>query len=211
MRSKAYIFAALMAALLMVPMAQKAQADAAQSKEYQIKAAFLYQFIKFVDWPDEKNTDSNEPIIIGIIGKDSFGNNINLIKDKKVNNRKLVVKLFQGFDKTNKSEGKDKPRVHKEIVTIRKCHLLFICSSEKENLWEIIKGLEGSDVLTVGDMNGFLESGGIINLIKEEKNIRFEINNTAAIKAGLKIRSQLLRLAKRVISNDKPKGDKQEK
>jgi hypothetical protein len=202
MRSKAYILIVLALVLFVAPIAAKAQTDSTQSREYQIKAAFLYNFIKFVDWPKEKIADSNEPITIGIIGKDPFGNAFEPLKAKKVKGRSVVIKRFESFKELKKSSEKDKTELSRQIESLKKCHLLFICSSEKENSGKIIEALKGSSVLTVGETAGFLKAGGIINFVMEEKKVRFEINVTAAKQAKLKIRSKLLRLAKRVIEEE---------
>jgi len=196
MRIKAYIFVVLALALSAAPILVQAQDDSAL--EYQIKAAFLYNFIKFVDWPKEKMPDSNEPIIIGIMGKDPFGDAFKPIKDKPVKGKRVIVKRFKGLEELKESSEK-----HPQIETIRGCHLLFICRSEKEMLEETINLVKDHSVLTVADSEGFLESGGIINFIMEEKKVRFEINVTAAKRAKLEIRSQLLRLAKRIVE-EKP-------
>jgi len=178
----------------MVAIAPKARADSTSSQEYQVKAAFLYNFIQFVDWPEEKSADSNEPITIGIIGKDPFGNAFEFIKDKKVKGgRGVIIKRFKSFEDLKKST---------EIEALTKCHLLFICSSEQKNLKETIDFLKDHSVLTVADMQGFLESGGIVNFVIEENKVGFEINIAAAEHAKLKIRSQLLRLAKRIVEED---------
>jgi hypothetical protein len=202
MRIKVYIFVILTLALLTMSGAGQFRAESTSSREYRIKAAFLYNFIKFVEWPKEKTADSNEPIIIGIIGKDPFGNAFEPIKDKPVKGKKLIIKRFKGFEEPKKSGEKDEPNLHPKIEALRKCYLLFICSSEKKNLGKIINSVKDHSVLTVGDMEGFLESGGIINFVMEGKKVRFEINVTAAKRAKLKIRSQLLRLAKRVIEKE---------
>jgi hypothetical protein len=179
----------------MIAVAPATGVDSASSQEYQVKAAFLYNFIQFVDWPEEKLTDSNKPIIIGIIGNDPFGNAFEPIKDKKVKNRAVVIKRFESFEKL-----KNLPE--QEIETLKKCHLLFICSSEQKTLKEIIDTVKDHSVLTVGEMEGFLEAGGIINWFVEEKKIRFDINAVSAEQAKIEIRSNLLRLAKRVVGED---------
>jgi hypothetical protein len=183
--------------------APRARAGSTSSREYQIKAAFLYNFIQFVDWPDEKLADSNEPIIIGIVGKDPFGDAFEPIKDKKVKGRDVVIKRFKSFEKLEKSTEKNESQSDQEIETLTKCHLLFICPSERKNLKRIINTVKDCDVLTVSEMEGFLEAGGIINWFVEEKKLRFEINITAAERAKLKIRSKLLRLAKRILEENK--------
>ena len=177
-----------------------ATAESETSREYQIKAAFLFNFFKFVDWPEEKTVDSNEPFTIGVIGTDPFGKSLEPIKEKEVKGRKVVIKQIKNLKEKESSKNKD------AIEALRKCHLLFICSSEKENLLTIIEALKDASVLTVGETSGFLESGGIINFVMEDKKVRFEINNFAAKQANLKIRSKLLRLARRII-DEKPSGD----
>ena len=202
MRIKVYILVVLALALFVMPIAAQAREHTAQSREYQIKAAFLYNFIKFVDWPKEKIGDSDEPIIIGLIGEDPFGDVFEPIKDKKVKGRGIVIKRFKSWEELKKSSGEDKAELARKIEALTKCHLLFICSSEKKNLKEIINSVKDHSVLTVGEMEGFLESGGIINFLMEEKKVRFEVNLVAARQAGLEIRSKLLRLAKRVVKED---------
>ncbi len=199
MRIKVYIFVVLMLALFAAPTAIKAQADSAQNREYQIKAAFLYNFIKFVDWPEEKLPDSNEPIIIGIIGKDPFGDAFEPIKDKSVKERNVIIQRFKGLEELEKSGEENESEVRQQIDLIRKSHLLFICYSEKAKLRETINLVKDHSVLTVADTQDFLESGGVINFVMEEKKVSFEINITAAKQAKLKIRSQLLKLAKKII------------
>jgi hypothetical protein len=194
MKIRVYIFIFVILTMLAVP---QAYGDSASTREYQVKAAFLYNFIMFIDWPAEKIPAASEPIIIGIIGKDPFENAFEPVKDKQVNGRKVVVKRFKGLEEIKKS---DKAGMDKEFEEIRKCHLLFICSSEKAVVKEITDLVKNNNVLTVGDMPGFLESGGgIINFVLEEEKVRFEISQTNAEQSKLQIRSQLLRLAKRVI------------
>ena len=194
MTIRVYIFIFVILTMLAVP---QAYGDSASTREYQVKAAFLYNFIMFVDWPAEKMPAASEPIIIGIIGKDPFENAFEPVKDKQVNGRKVVVKRFKGLEEIKKS---DKAGMDKEFEEIRKCHLLFICSSEKAVAKEIADLVKNNNVLIVGDMPGFLESsGGIINFVLEEEKVRFEISQTNAEQSKLQIRSQLLRLAKRVI------------
>lgn len=201
----------LVLALSVGLIASQARAESAQSREYQIKAAFIYNFTKFVDWPAEKMADANEPIIIGIIGKDPFGRAFEAIEDKQVKDRGIVVRRFERFEEIGKSD-KDKAKLGRRIETLRKCHLLFICSSEKNNLAKITTALKDYPVLTIGETAGFVEAGGIVELLVEQRKVRFEVNLTAAKRAKLKIRSKLLRLAKRIIrEEDAATGENQPK
>jgi hypothetical protein len=176
------------------------ESKSAQYKEYEIKAAFIYNFLKFVDWPEGKMAGGGNQIVVGIIGEDPFGDAADIFKDKKVEERNVVIKRFEGIEQLKKMAEKDKP-ANEKLEALKTCHLLFICPSEQKQSREIIDIVGKDGVLTVGDTSGFIESGGGINFLMEENKIRFDINLTAAEKAGLKIRSQLLRLAKRVVKD----------
>jgi hypothetical protein len=193
---------AVMAAFVLVLLGCLTTSDAfgesqsAQYKEYEVKAAFMYNFLKFVDWPEDKSAKSGNQIIIGILGQDPFGSAADILKDKKVEDRNVVINYISSFQQL-----KDAADANGQMDTLKKCHLLFVCSSEKKNTKEIIELVQSAGVLTVADTQGFLETGGIVNFIIEDNKVRFNINLTASEKAGLKIRSQLLRLAKKVIKD----------
>ena len=146
--------------------------------DYQVKAVFLYKFALFVEWPQEAFADSNAPIIIGILGRDPFGDYLDrIVANKKIKGRKLIIKRFKRHQK------------------LEPCHILYISSSERKYLNRIFKKIGDSNTLTVGEINYFTRDGGIINFVMKRNKIRFEINLTAAEKAGLKISSKLIRLA----------------
>jgi len=189
----------LIVVLLGPPDAQQVCADTASSQEYKVKAAFLFNFLKFVDWPKDKMGQAKEPIILGIIGKDPFGKAFDPVKDKKVKGKRVVVKRFKSVVELKRLGEKGKDELNRQTEAVGKCHLLFICSSEKEALKEIINALKEGPVLTVADTKEFLKSGGIINFVMEKQKVRFEISVAAAKRSKLKIRSQLLRLAKKVV------------
>jgi hypothetical protein len=208
MRIEYYIFLVLFLVLFVGSITAEADADSAQSREYTVKAAFLYNFIKFVEWPKENTPDSNEPITICILGKDPFGNAFEPVKDKQAKGRKVIVKRIKGFEELKKSSPKDKAELQRKIKAIKKCHVLFICSSGKEELKETINSVKNHSVLTVGETEVFFEAGGVINFLMEENKVRFEINLAAAKRAKLKISSNLLRLAKRVVKENEPQDTK---
>lgn len=211
MKIKAYTLAFLALALFVTPIVPKARADTAPNKEQQIKAAFIYNFIKFVDWPEEKMADSNEPIIIGIIGSEDFVKAVEPLIHKKIKNRNISIKYFEDYEKLKESQDDDDRQWNQKMEVLKTCHVLMFCSCDSvriKDLSQIIKALKGSPVLTVGETAGFLESGGIINFLMEDKKVRFEINVTAAKKSKLKISSKLLRLAKRVVKEKSPQQEK---
>jgi hypothetical protein len=160
------------------------QAGPTDYNEYQVKAAFLYNFVQFVEWPAAAFPDAGAPISIGVLGENPFGSGLEkIIEDKTVKDRKVVVK-YSGT-----------------IENLSGCQLVFISASEQERLPEILKALRGKRVLTVGETPGFARLGGVINFIMVENRVRFEINVDAAERAGLKISSKLLQLA--IIVKDK--------
>jgi hypothetical protein len=152
-----------------------AQAEG-QFEEYQVKSAFLYNFVKFVEWPSETFRDSDSPIKICVLGKDPFGEALDRLRDKNVGSRKLVIERLKRGDAPDK------------------CQILFISDSEKNNVTEILRGVRKRPVLTVGDMKGFLQSGGIINFISKGNQVSFEINLDAAERSKLRVSSQLLQV-----------------
>jgi hypothetical protein len=157
--------------------APAAQAAEGASLQYKIKAGFLYNFTRFVEWPEEAFADDHSPICLCILGKDPFGDTLDAIQARTAQGRRVVI---------NRSQ---------KIEDLPKCHILFISKSEGKNVEKILAQVKGWNVLTVGDMEGFAKRGGIINFIMVEGRVRFEINTDASDRAGLKIRSKLLKLA----------------
>jgi len=147
--------------------------------EYEVKAAYLYNFLKFVEWPEHTFADSLAPIVIGIVGGDPFGSSLpQVVIGKTIQGRDLVI------------------REYREGENLRGAQILFINTSEKKYLRQILAGLRGASVLTVADMSGFVEEGGMIEFLSEDNHVRFAINVDAANKAHLKISSRLLSLAR---------------
>ncbi len=149
------------------------------SSEYTLKAAFLYNFARFVTWPDDAFASEESPLLIGIVGEDPFGTDLDeVIADKTVHDRPLQVWRIRNLAKAHR------------------CHVLFISFVDVPSIQEVLRLLKGRSVLTVGDAEGFTDQGGMIEFFTQEKTIRFEINGDAAEKADLKISSKLLRLGR---------------
>jgi hypothetical protein len=170
--------------------ASRVHAQPRMALEYQMKAAFLYNFARFVEWPPDAFAPTSDSLIVGLIGEDPFGVVLDqTLGDKLLHDKKVVVRRFQ------------------RIESVVECHILFISASEEPRLGEIMKALNGASVLTVGDLDGFVERGGIIGFRKQDKKVRFEINADVAKRVGLKISSQLLKLAIRVIGARSSQAD----
>ncbi len=148
------------------------------NKEYYVKAAFLLNFTKFIEWPSQALPDTSSIITICILGEDPYGDALKTIEGKLVRERKLIVKKASS------------------VEDIGECHILYVCKSERKNLSEVLLRTKDMSILTVADMKIFCKSGGIVNFITLKKKVRIEINVEAAKRAGLKISSKLLNLSK---------------
>jgi hypothetical protein len=171
------LFVVLCLAHALIPGIAAGQGGAAG--EYELKAAILYNLTRFVEWPASAYSDPQAPIQLCILGRDPFGSSLASIVLKQVANGRPVLIRHSENDKG-----------------IRACHLLYISSSERKATLQIFATLKGSSVLTVGEMPQFAAHGGMIQFSLEEQQVRFDINVDAAFRAGLKISSRLLVLAR---------------
>jgi len=161
------------------------RADEAAPSENQVKAAFLINFSKYVDWPAEALPETNSPITISCWGEMTLDDVLpGMLANKVVNGHPLVFKRLS-------SEGE----------CTNSCQILFISGMNRRRLAEFLTKFRNTSVLTVGDGESFLDDGGIIRLARRDRKIRFEVNVTQASQAGLKISSKLLSVADAVKGN----------
>ncbi len=166
-----------------------ARAESPAPTMHQVEAAFLFNFAKFITWPNDAFQRSENSLIIGVLGEDPFGAVLEeTIRDKTVMGKKLAVKRFVG--------------IHDAVNS----HILFLSSSEESHLPHILKVLEKNTVLTVSDMEGFAERGGMVAFTVEDQKVHFNVNVEAVERAGLKMGSQLLKLA-RIVSDKSRTGN----
>lgn len=156
---------------------QSAKCENQESNEYQIKAAVLLNFAKFIEWPEQAFKSETDPLIVGVIGEDQITEAFANLSGKVANGRRIQVKRFAN------------------VKTITFCHLLFACRSQDQNFRKVLPGL-GPGVLTVGESEQFAETGGMINVRITGNKVVFDINQRNAVKAGLRISSKLLHLAR---------------
>jgi YfiR/HmsC-like len=171
----------LLITLLMLLMGSAAPGAAqdSSSSEYLIKAGFIYNFAKLVDWPATAFNQPDAPIVIGILGTDPFGSIIDkVLSGKKVNDHGFVIKRI------------------KSAAEARDCHILFVSASESSHISDAIRLTKSMPILTISEIPGFANRGGIINLTLEDSKVRFEVNVDAAKAADLNISSRLLALAR---------------
>jgi hypothetical protein len=159
-----------------------AQAQPDQVTEYQVKAAFLYNFAKFVEWPAQSFASAAAPLKICVLGANPFDQDLRAVTaDKTVNGHKLMV-----------SEVSD-------VQQARTCHILFVAAASRKRSKQILEALQGANVLTVSDSAGFAEDGGVINFVLSEGRVHFIVNHKAANACGLTISARLLTVARVVI------------
>ncbi len=178
-RARVFLLLAVAAGFASAP---QMRAQSALQREYEIKAAYLYNFINYIDWPADALSSGGSTLTIGIVGESPFGPALDPLKGKQIKGRTLAVKQL--------ASAKD----------LEQCQIMFICPSEKARLSEILGQLKDARILTISEIDGFAERGGIINFISERNKVRFEINTDAARRTGLTISSELLKLAKLVKS-----------
>lgn len=175
----------LAALLLLLLPGPEAPAQTAPSREYQIKAVFLFNFAQFVEWPPRAFPDAQAPLVIGVLGEDPFGAFLDeTVRGEKMDNRPLVVRRYRRAE------------------DIENCHVLFISRSESGRLEPIIAHLKNRSVLTVCDTEGFAKRGVMIRFLTENNKIRLRINLDAAKAAGLAISSKLLRPAEIITTRE---------
>ena len=153
------------------------QVQAQAADEYQVKAAFILNFARFVEWPSDAFGDGGA-LVVGVVGDDPFGGALDQLNGNTVNGRRLRIKRLRWDD------------------NLRACQILFISASEGRHLGKIMESIRGTSVLTIGEMPQFNQSGGMIKFVIQDNKVRFEINAGAAGQARLRISSKLLALSK---------------
>lgn len=168
-------------ALTPLPGAQEIAPDL----EHQVKAAFLYNFARFIEWPPDA-PEGEGSFVIGVLGSDATSRALEAtVQGKSVGGRTIQVRPVKSQDEA------------------LQCHMLFVGSETAERLRPVLKAVRGSAVLTVGDSEAFAREGGIVHFVMQDRHVRFAVNTDAAARAGLKISSKLLQLAI-IVRDDTP-------
>jgi len=156
------------------------------SAEYDLKAAFLFNFTQFVEWPPEAFPEASTPITIGILGDDPFGRSLDeMVADEVVRNRKLLIRRFR------------------DVAQVDACHVLFVSPSETRSLDRVLAALDRRSILTVGENPDFVAHSGIVAFVLSHNRLRLRINLAAARAARLTISSKLLRQAQ-IVGGETP-------
>ena len=170
----------LAAVLLALLLPAAAHAQMSGLSEYQVKAAFLYNFAKFTEWSAGVGMPGEHSFTLCIAGKDPFGTDLAAIEGRPVHGLEL--------------------RVQRNVVpdNVRGCQMLFVAESEEQHMAAILKAVQDQPVLTVGDSEGFSDAGGMITLVTVNGRVQFDVNQAAVMRANLRLNSQLLKLARSV-------------
>jgi hypothetical protein len=156
----------------------------------EVKAAFLFNFVKFVEWPIDA-APSNAALVVGVLGSDGIEESLRItVRGKAINGRPLAVKRLAGVD---------------DVTNV---HLLYVGMREKGRVGDLLRRVDGISVLTVSDADRFCQSGGVIGLLMEDNRVRFDVNLDAADRGRLKVSSKLLALARTVMSSKVSSGDR---
>jgi hypothetical protein len=147
--------------------------------EYQLKAAFVGKFVKYVTWPVERLRESDAPLVVGVLGQDPFGDKLEAaFRNRKPDERPVLVRRFAGLD------------------DLAEAHVLFVPERETPRLAEVLRAVKDVGMLLIGESDGFAARGGVINFYLEGDRLRFEINTESAKRQRLKVSSDLLKLAR---------------
>jgi hypothetical protein len=168
----------VLVALSLLGAAPGLTAQSAPSREYQIKAAFLFNFGRFVTWGPDAFADAEAPFVIGVLGDDPFGETLDaLVEGETVQGRRAQIERYGSLE------------------DVGDCQILFISSSEVSRLERVFASVVGRGILLVGEAEGFADRSGMIRFIVVENRLRLEINTAAVVSEGLTISSRLLSLA----------------
>ena len=158
--------------------------------EYQVKAAYLYNFAKFIQWPPEAFANEQSPLFLCIVGEDPFGQPLDgIAQGKMINGHALMVRRTTNLD------------------DLKTCQIVFIGTGDKKRLSDLLRRLKGSSALAVGESREFAGMGGSIQFYLENDRIRFSINVDALQRAHLTASSKLLALAKIVHDQEPNNGE----
>ncbi len=166
-------------AILFIAISPTARAEPAVSREYQLKAAFLYNFTKFIEWPATQFPHPDSPVVIGVVGRNPFGKELDLaLKDRQAHGRPIVARHFA------------------TLSEVEPVHLLFFAVGEERGATrDTLAALHQAGVVTVGESFRFADLGGTITFTTDAGKLRFEIDRSATTEGGVKLSAQLLKLA----------------
>ena len=180
----------VLAGLLSLAAASGAQAQAAPSIEYQVKAAFVVNIADYIEWPSGTFQNQNAPITLCIFRHDPFGSALDdIVRGRIIKGREVLARRIT------------------ELSDLKSCQIIFVSIAEDKHFSEILNSVTGSSALVVGESENFAERGGEFQFYLDANKVRFAVNVDATQRARLKVSSKLLALAKIVHDRDPAKGN----
>jgi hypothetical protein len=165
--------------LLLLMASPQTISSQAVPEEYQVKAVFLYNFSRFIDWPESSFPTPNSPFVIGILGEDPFGNYLEeTVRGEAVGTHVMTIHHFQN------------------ISDIENCHILFISYKDPDKIRKALDALAGKNILTVNENTNFAKMGGMIQFYDELSKIKLMINESAIKDTQIQISSKLMKVAR---------------
>lgn len=146
--------------------------------EYEVKAAYLFNFAKYLEWPADAFASREAPLTLCLSGRDPFGGALAPYERRMVQGHEFRVRRGVGLD------------------DVRGCHMLFLAETEEPHVQQFLRAVARQPIVTVSDIRGFIRGGGTIGLVDDEQRIQFEVNLASAERAGVRVNSQLLRIAR---------------
>ena len=171
--------------------AQQDMSDSAHEKEYKVKAAFVYNFMKFVEWEslkDDKEFQGSKEIVLAVIGDNPFGKNLDSLSSKKIKEKTIKVKYYSYADLDNPDKQKE----------ISQSQTIFACKAEEPQYKKLFGIIADKCILTIGDDSEFIGKGGVIGFGIEKGKVCFDVNYDSAKETGIKINTKILKLARKV-------------
>ncbi len=185
----------ILSILIVIPAnAQQELAESARDKEYKVKAAFVYNFMKFVEWEglkDDKGFQERKDVILAVVGSNPFGNKLDSLKSKKIKDKAITIKYYSYSDLDDNEKQKE----------IMECHTVFACTAATADYALLQKLLDKKCILSIGDDRKFISAGGIIGFDIDNGKVCFDVNNNSAKESDIKINTKILKLARKVIKD----------
>ena len=181
-----------------------AEESADEKKVVTVKAAYLLNFAKFITWPNEATLPPDAPLVVAMLGPDTFGPVLDAtFAEKKIRDRTVQVRRIEYPAAAKDAPPKDAAQEVAALTTeLSRCHIVFVSAKLPDKLPRVLEAAAGLDVVLVSDMDGFAAKGGMIGLAPEERKIVFEVNLERLKATGLNVSSKLLSLG-RIVKQEK--------
>lgn len=194
-------------ALLLWVAAAAAQNDIDPEKYAKVKAGMVLNFMRYTTWPPDSFADENNPMIVTVLGRDDMQAELEaLVEDATVHGRRTEVRRVDYPSADPRTGTIDQQELDDFYAKIRESHLLYIASSEQSRYRDVLEEIDGEDILTVSDISGFADAGGMLGMAVRRGRVSFDANTDSINETHLSVSSKLLRLATRIVESENKEG-----